>query len=57
MQLLAEHEKLPFELGWVRPAVAISNLDLCEMIQRVVNASGAPLDRAQEILPCSDFNA
>jgi hypothetical protein len=55
--VMIETERLPLELGWVRPAVPIGNLDLCQMTQRVINASGTTLERAQEILPCSDFNA
>jgi hypothetical protein len=56
-RLLIETEGLPIELGWVRPAVPIGNLDLCQMTQRVLNASGTTLKSVQEILPCSDFNA
>ncbi|KAN0114595.1 Cloroperoxidase [Hyaloscypha variabilis] len=52
-----ENERLPVDLGWKTPALAIGNLDLCEMTQRVINASGATLEQAQEILPCIDFDA
>jgi hypothetical protein len=52
-----ETERLPFELGWRKPAVPIGNLDLCLMTQRVLNASGTTLERAEQLIPCSDFNA
>lgn len=57
LTVLIETERLPVELGWVRPAAPITNLDLCQMTQRVLNESGTTLERAQRILPCSDFNA
>ena len=52
---LIETERLPFALGWVKPAVPIGNNDLCEMTQRVINATGTPLEAAELLLPCTDF--
>jgi len=50
-----ENERLPTDIGWVRPAEPISPLVLCEMSQRVINATGTTLEQAKTVLPCSDF--
>ncbi|KAH6665587.1 Chloroperoxidase, partial [Halenospora varia] len=52
-----ENERLPTHLGWVKPATPISNLVLCQMTQRVINATGSTLNKATQILPCSSFDA
>ncbi|PWY72263.1 Cloroperoxidase [Aspergillus heteromorphus CBS 117.55] len=44
-----ENERLPDELGWVRQSVAISQVDLDSMTQRVVNATGTAETRAEVI--------
>ena len=54
--ILLENERLPIDLGWVRPATPIANIDLCNMTQRVISFSGATLAQAQEILPCAAFD-
>lgn len=56
-RLLIETEHLPTALGWKKPAVPIGNLDLCKMSQRVISASGTTLEKAEELLPCSAFDA
>jgi len=55
MKSSVENERLPVDLGWVRPATPIGGLDLCEMTHRVINASGVPLEIMNNELPCSAF--
>lgn len=53
----AENERLPTELGWTTSSREFTSTDLDNMMEKIVNATGATPEEARRFLARGDLHA